>query len=144
MKKVITLLLTLLMLITLVGCNSATDEEPVIQEEEVKEIIEDTPVLGGWKNVEDGTLNDDLKSIFNSALEGLLGANYEPIELLATQVVNGTNYKFLASGTKATNPIIEGTYNIIVNKSSDGTISLVDIEVVEEKEILEDLNNLYE
>ena len=50
----------------------------------------------------------ELKDIFVKALDGLTGAKYEPVELLTSQVVNGVNYKFLADGTKTTNPITIG------------------------------------
>ena len=134
MKKIITLLLTSLMIFTLVGCNpKPIEEQPVeVEPAQVIEPTESETILGGWTDVEDGTLTDELKDIFSKALEGLLGATYEPVKLLAKQVVNGTNYKFLANGTKTTNPITVGTYNITINESSDGTISLVDIETIEE------------
>ena len=114
MKKLLTLLLTLFMVFTLVGCNSKEDT-PVVQEpEKQEEVVEPAQeeIVGGYVDVEDGTLTDELKDIFNKALEGLTGATYEPIELVATQVVAGTNYKFLANGTKTTNPITKGTYYI--------------------------------
>lgn len=136
MKKFITILLTTLMVFTLVGCGSKKAEEQPVEVEptQVVEPTESETVLGGWVDVDDGTLTDELKDIFSKALDGLLGSSYEPIELLATQVVNGTNYKFLASGTKTTNPITVGKYNVTINESSDGTISLLDIETIEEKQ----------
>ena len=136
MKKLLAILLTLLTIFTLVGCGpKKIEEQPVeVEPTPVVEPAESEIVLGGWIDVEDGAITDELKDLFNKALEGLLGGNYEPVKLLATQVVNGTNYKFLANGTKATNPITVGTYNITINESTDGTISLLDIEVVEEKQ----------
>lgn len=144
MKRIIILLLTLLMTFTLVGCNSndKQEEQPISKEDtpiaeiEVTEedIKEDTPIVGGWTDAEDSTITDELKDIFNEALKGLLGASYEPKELIATQVVNGINYKFLAEGKKTTNPITKGTYYVTVNKSATGEISLVDIETIEEKQ----------
>ena len=136
MKKLLAILLTLLTIFTLVGCGpKKIEEQPVeVEPTPVVEPAESEIVLGGWIDVEDGAITDELKDLFNKALEGLLGGNYEPVKLLATQVVNGTNYKFLANGTKTTNPITVGTYNITINESTDGTISLLDIEVVEEKQ----------
>ena len=138
MKKLLTLLLTLLMVFTLVGCNSKEDapvvQEPEKQEEVVEQTKEEPEIVGGYVDVEDGTLTDELKDIFDSALEGLLGATYEPQELVATQVVAGTNYKFLANGTKTTNPITKGTYYIYVNKDLQGNVELLDIETIEEKQ----------
>ena len=137
MKKLLTLLLTLLMIFTLVGCNSKEDTS-IVQELEQQEVIEkneeETEIAGGYVDAEDGTLTDELKDIFSKALEGLTGAKYEPVELVATQVVAGTNYKFLANGTKTTNPVTKGTYYIIINEDLQGNIKLLDIEVIEEKQ----------
>ena len=139
MKKILTLLLTLLMAFTLVGCGSKQEEvikeETIEQTQEVVEPIKEEPELvGGFIDVEDGTLTDELKDIFTKALEGLLGASYEPVELVATQVVAGTNYKFLANGTKTTNPITKGTYYVTVYEDLQGNVSLLDIETIEEKQ----------
>ena len=138
MKKLLTVLLTLLMVFTLVGCNSKEDtpvvDEPIKQEEVVEPVKEEPEIVGGYVDVEDGTLTDELKDIFSSALEGLLGASYKPVKLVATQVVAGTNYKFLAEGTKTTNPITKGTYYITIYKDLQGNIELKDIETIEEKQ----------
>ena len=72
--------------------------------------------------------------MFDKALEGLLGAEYEAIELVATQVVAGTNYKFLAKGTKTTNPITTGTYYVTIYKDLEDNVSLLDIQTIEEKQ----------
>ena len=137
MKKILTLLLTLFMVFTLVGCGSKEDT-PIVEEPEQQEVVEpikeEPELVGGFIDVEDGTLTDELKDIFTKALEGLLGASYEPVELVATQVVAGTNYKFLANGTKTTNPITKGTYYVTVYEDLQGNVSLLDIETIEEKQ----------
>lgn len=117
MKKLLTVLLAALMVFALVGCGSKEEEKPA---------------AGGWNKVEDGTITDELKEVFDAAVDGLLGATYEPIELLETQVVSGINYKFLAKGTKTTNPITEGTYNITIYKDLEGNVELTSIDVIEE------------
>ena len=127
MKKILTLSLVMLALCALVGCSSNKQEEQPITEEE--------PIVGGYTEVEDGTITDELTEIFNSATQGLMGATYNPEKLLATQVVAGTNYKFLCSGKKTTSPVIEGTYNVIIYKDLQGNCSILDIEVVEEHEL---------
>lgn len=139
MKKSLTLLFTLLMAFVLVGCNSKENESIEVDKPEQQEVVEvvkdDKPeIVGGFVDADDPTITDELKDIFDEGLSALLGAKYEPVKLLATQVVNGINYKFLATGTKTTNPITVGTYNVVINKASDGSISLVDIELVEEKQ----------
>ena len=54
---------------------------------------------GGWAAAEAPEMTDEYKAIFAQALEMLLGVDYEPIALLGTQVVAGTNYCFLAKAT---------------------------------------------
>ena len=128
MKKLLTVLLTLLMVFTISGCNSSSQDEPIVDNPVIEE---DTPLVGGFTEVEDGTLTEELTDIFNKALDGLMGATYEPVELVATQVVAGTNYKFLANGTKTTNPITKGTYYITIYKDLQGDVKLLDIETIE-------------
>ena len=41
-----------------------------------------------------------------SAVEGLIGATYKPLLYLGEQIVNGTNYYFIAEQTLMTNPLI--------------------------------------
>ena len=137
MKKLLTLLLTLLMVLSLVGCASKKEEakevinEQVIQEE-VKEENTAEELVGGFIEVEDRTLTDELKEIFNKAYEGYTGMSLEPVELYQTQVVAGINYKFVCSGTKTTNPPIHGTYFVTVYKDLQGNCSIIDIETITE------------
>ncbi len=49
-------------------------------------------LLGGWDLPEDAALEDETLAAFETAAEGLLGVDYEPLALLGTQVVAGTNY----------------------------------------------------
>lgn len=136
MKKLLTLLLTLLMVFTLVGCgNNGMEEKPVdVPIAEVNEPAQEE-LVGGFIDAEDGTLTDELKDIFNKAIDGLLGATYEPVELVATQVVAGTNYKFLANGTKTTNSVTKGTYYVTVYEDLSGNVSLLDIETIDEESV---------
>ena len=122
---------TTLMLLTLAGCEN---KEPIAQEETIELTTEEEMIVGGFVDAEDGTLTDELKEIFIKATDGLLGASYEPVELVATQVVAGTNYKFLANGTKTTNPITKGTYYVTIYKDLQGNVSILDIETIEEKQ----------
>ena len=41
-----------------------------------------------------------------SAVENLIGATYKPLLYLGEQIVNGTNYYFIAEQTLMTNPLI--------------------------------------
>lgn len=62
---------------------------PVEEDEAGEEIV------GGWEDAEDGTITEELSEIFAKAVEGTEYAEWQPVELKATQVVAGTNYRFL-------------------------------------------------
>lgn len=54
---------------------------------------------GGWFATTDVAITTEAQAAFDKALEGFVGVDYEPIDLLATQVVAGTNYCFLCRST---------------------------------------------
>lgn len=56
-------------------------------------------LAGGWEVAYETGMTDELRAIFDKALNELVGVDYEPIALLGTQVVAGTNYCFLAQAT---------------------------------------------
>ena len=61
--------------------------------------------------------------VFQTATANLMGISYEPLSV-RTQVVNGTNYTFIARATTTTLPTT--SYYVLVNvtQASDGTITL--------------------
>ena len=58
-------------------------------------------LTGGWSVCpqEAAELPEDAAAAFSKATDGLLGVNYVPLSLLATQVVAGTNYCILCQAT---------------------------------------------
>ena len=48
-------------------------------------------LVGGWSMYHELNVND--LTVFNEALNGLLGVNYTP-QLVSSQIVTGENYKF--------------------------------------------------
>ena len=100
MKKTIAMILCVLMIATSVACTGTK-----IESSESFEIHEETnetiggAIAGGWANTENPAMTDELRAIFEKALEGMLGVNYIPVACLGTQVVAGTNYCFLAQAT---------------------------------------------
>ena len=83
---------------------------------------ETTPMVGGWTTYEKTSemLGDDEKEVFAKGLEGLTGVGYEPIRVLAMQVVSGKNYAFLAKGTLVTAEPETDYYIITVYEDLDG------------------------
>ena len=80
MKRIIALLLYLLMLGSLTACGQKKEESQTV---------------GGWTLTDDGTLTEEARSAFDTAMEGLVGVSYTPLALLGTQLVSGTNYCLL-------------------------------------------------
>ena len=51
--------------------------------------------LGGWQTTTDTTIDDKAQAAFDAAYDGDTKTDLEPVDLLATQIVSGTNYCFL-------------------------------------------------
>ena len=99
---------------------------------------ETTPMVGGWTTYEkfnDQFLGEDEKEVFAKGLEGLTGVGYEPIRVLAMQVVSGKNYAFLAKGTLVTAEPETDYYIITVYEDLDGNCEFKAINKI-------DINNL--
>ena len=59
-------------------------------------------MMGGWQDNSEqpNLLSQEEKEVFDKAQAKLMGMAYVPIATLATQVVAGTNYAFLATTTE--------------------------------------------
>lgn len=78
---------------------------------------------GGFAVTEAVTANkidDDAQKALDTALEGLVGMNYEPVALLGTQAVSGTNYAILCKGTPVTPDAVSALYVVTVYAGLDG------------------------
>ena len=62
---------------------------------------DDNPIVGGWEIAEVARqdLTEDEKANFEKAMEVVLGEDYEPVGVIATQLVSGMNYAYLARRT---------------------------------------------
>ena len=54
---------------------------------------------GGWTLNDSFAVSAEAQQAFDKAMEGLVGVNYQPIGLLGTQLVSGTNYSFLCEAS---------------------------------------------
>lgn len=70
-------------------------------------------LMGGWQTPETPELTDEAKGALEKATEKLLGAEYDPVALVATQVVAGMNYSILCEIT-AVAPDAEPKYSIVI------------------------------
>lgn len=79
-------------------------------------------VPGGYTDFRALTAADTL--VFQTAIANLVGVTYQPIGV-RTQIVNGTNYTFLALATLTTGTTTNSYYVLInVYQALDGTITL--------------------
>ncbi len=85
MKKLFALMLTMLMVLALCACGQS--KAPAAEKAPT--------VVGGWTISEDAALTDEARAAFEKAMEGFTGVGYEPLALIGTQLVSGTNYCIL-------------------------------------------------
>lgn len=96
MKKLFALALALSMLLTLAACSQKKPSEDVSPQNTPVPVESEAPSLvGGWTITKDITVSDEAKAAFDKALDGFTGVDYQPLALLGTQVVAGTNYCIL-------------------------------------------------
>lgn len=88
-------------------------------------------MTGGWQATTDTAIDEDAQAAFDAAMEGLLGVEYEPIDLLATQVVAGTNYCFLCRSTIVVPDAVPGYAFVYVYKDLSGKAEILDIQDIE-------------
>ena len=85
-------------------------------------------LAGGWETASDPTITTDIADLMKKAQEQLLGVSYEPIALLATQVVAGLNYRVFCRATLVTaNP---ESYYAIVEMNVDLKNNVTGVSVV--------------
>ena len=83
--------------------------------------------LGGWKfeDFKGIKLAQKAASAFSGAVDGITGAGYIPLLFIGTQVVNGTNYAFIAMQTLVLAEPRKRIVKLIVNESTDGKYAIV-------------------
>ena len=121
MKK-IALIVAAMLLVTVVFTACAKKEEPAPQTEPA--------VVGGWTlNTDEtkGMLDEDAQKAFDKALEGYAGMGFEPIALLGTQVVAGTNYLILCRGTTVTAKPETKLVTVKVYAKLDGNAEILEV-----------------
>lgn len=115
MKKLLCTLLALTLLT--VSFVPALAEEPMMK-------------LGGWiSNTENpAEIPQEVLDAFSKAVEGLTGCVYEPVALLASQVVSGMNYCLLCRLT-VVYPDAQPTYALVyVYQNIEGVCELARVE----------------
>ncbi len=94
-------------------------------------------IAGGWQVADVARTEMDEKeaTVFAAATEKLLGENYEPVCVLATQVVSGTNYAFLARGTSVTASPASSFLILKVYEDLQGNVKLESVSEIDVTDI---------
>ena len=139
MKKAFALLLSGMMMCSMAACgqgqtdtgsqaSSGAETTAAVQESTAGEESKAKDILaGGYTDVEDPTVTDDIKALFDKATEGLAGVGYEPVAYIGSQVVAGTNHLLLCKATPVTaNPVT--TYALVVlYEDLDGNAEIANV-----------------
>ncbi|MGT2910839.1 hypothetical protein ACVR1I_03865 [Streptococcus cameli] len=88
------------------------DGNAEIIEVDSSDIEVDIDGLGAYQSVSDMTITNELQDSFDQATEGMTGADYQLIALLAEQVVAGTNSLILVEVSPSTEKP-ESTYELV-------------------------------
>lgn len=123
----------------LVGCGAqkAADQgdaekaERVVRADDSDEdvAVQDEQLLGGWTMNADATaaLTEEQREVFDKASAGYVGAGFEPVTVLATQLVSGTNYAFLCKETTVTATPTSHWAIVVVYSDLDGNASITNV-----------------
>lgn len=87
---------------------------------------------GGWAATEDIAVTEEAQEAFDKAMEStpLTGAELEPVALLATQVVAGTNYCILCRGRASVQKIDQVPFYAMmyIYQDLEGNAEILDID----------------
>lgn len=129
----------------LVGCTQGTSANtpteqpstPAPEKTEEPSTPSSQEVVGGWEatDVCVTKLSEEEQAIFDKALEGLVGVGYTPVQVLATQLVSGTNYAYLAVGETVTATPEKNYYVITVYADLNGGAELTNIHKIDSSDL---------
>lgn len=90
-------------------------------------------LLGGWTLTPDlsVSLTEEEKARFDKALEGFTGAGYEPVTVLASQLVSGKNYAYLCKATPIATKAIPHWAIAVVYENLQGEATLSGVKDVD-------------
>ena len=88
-------------------------------------------MAGGWSVAETTELDADTLALFEKAFENWTGSLVEPLALLGLQVVNGTNYCFLAKVTPVVPDAMSHLCLVYIWEGMDGTVEMTSMQDIE-------------
>ena len=120
-RKVVVGGMALAMVIGTIGCGKTSPAD-----------VQEAPIAGGWEAAQDGTITEELQALFDKAMEKVVGVDYTPIELLETQVVAGTNYKFLCESLAVAPGAVVKKAVVTIYEDLEGNAEVLEIEDLED------------
>ena len=96
-------------------------------------VIDVPQPVGGWQIAEIGRveLSEEELGVFEDTLKELVGVDYEPVCVVATQVVAGRNLVYLARGTTVTANPESSFYFVTIYQDLEGVTSLTAINKID-------------
>jgi hypothetical protein len=89
---------------------------------------------GAWEVFADNgsSLTRNEEAAFNEATAGLMGIRYQPVAVLARQVVSGTNYAVLALGTSSDEGAKQAWYLLSIYEPLEGSCFTTDVKLLDD------------
>ncbi len=119
------------MAVSLTACGSSTDKKTTSSTSAAAESAESSiseTADGGWE-ANSGELsldkNKEAKEAFEKAVDGLTGYSYDPIALIGSQVVSGTNYAILCKGEVVVPDALPNYEIVYVYENLDGKAEIL-------------------
>ncbi|MBR6473020.1 MAG: hypothetical protein IKS99_04730 [Firmicutes bacterium] len=117
MKRLAAIVLVIVMVFTFAACG----------EKEVEKSAGTDELVGGWSLADLHKLTDEQIELFNKAMAELDGVDYTPVAYIGSQVVAGTNHRFLARA-KGVYPGATETYALVtIYEDLEGNLEILDI-----------------
>ena len=129
MKKAVRIGMTTVMAISLLAGGVQASALSARQAALVPAAVEEENCISGdWKRTDSPELIGKVKKLFEKAFDGLTGASYTPVALLATKTTtSGTQYRVLSKMTLAV-PDAEEEYVVVtLSRNWLGKVELLDI-----------------
>ena len=90
-----------------------------------------TAIAGGWEVTEDSSVTEEAREVFEQAMPDHDRVDYEPVALLATQVVAGINYCFLRR-TTVVDSDEQPSYQIVyIWQNPAGDVQVLEVQDIE-------------
>ena len=82
---------------------------------------------GGWGAASDPAITDEVRALFDKALNGLVGVNYVPVAYLGMQVVAGYNHAILCQAATVYPGAVPRWVIMYLFEDLDGGVTITDI-----------------